>query len=90
MLCGVPRSAMDEAVTEMRRSAETGDVPLMGTSSSAFHRLVVEASENRLLIRAWEALQIEARTSIALMILESDLATVAGPKRYTDAVPSPQ
>jgi DNA-binding GntR family transcriptional regulator len=73
----VPRSAMDKAVTEMRRSAETGDVALMSTSSSAFHRLVVEASENRLLIRAWEALQIEARTSIALMVLEPDLATVA-------------
>lgn len=78
MLRGVvPRAAMERAVAQMRRSAETGDSALMGTSSSAFHRLVVEASDNRLLIRAWEALLIEARTSIALMILEPDLAELA-------------
>jgi hypothetical protein len=43
----VPATRWTKAVTEMRRSAETDDVPLMGTSSSAFHRLVVNASENR-------------------------------------------
>jgi DNA-binding GntR family transcriptional regulator len=72
----VPRAAMEQAVTQMRRSAETGDTAGMSASSSTFHRLVVEASDNRLLIRAWEALQIEARTSIALMVLEPDLAAV--------------
>ncbi|OZM83175.1 GntR family transcriptional regulator [Pseudonocardia sp. MH-G8] len=77
----VPRSAMEKAITEMHRSAEAGDPALMSTSSAAFHRAVVEASENRLLIRAWEALQIEARTSIALMVLEPDLATVADEHR---------
>ncbi|WP_255621086.1 hypothetical protein [Pseudonocardia sp. DSM 110487] len=37
------------------------------------------------LIRAWEALQIEARTSIALMVLEPDFATVAEGQPELDA-----
>lgn len=73
----VPSAAMAEAVSEMVRSAERGDEAGVGRASVEFHRHVVEASQNELLQRAWQRLQIEARTSIALMVLKPDLAAVA-------------
>lgn len=78
MLSGrVPIEGLTEAAAMMRDRAKAGDVAGVSEASTAFHRSVVEASENRLLIRAWEALQIQARTSIALMVLEPDLVEVA-------------
>ena len=78
MLSGrVPIEGLTEAAVMMRDRAKAGDVAGVSEASTAFHRSVVEASENRLLIRAWEALQIQARTSIALMVLEPDLVEVA-------------
>jgi DNA-binding GntR family transcriptional regulator len=78
MLSGrVPTEGLAEAAAMMRNRAKGGDVAGVSAASTAFHRSVVAASENRLLIRAWEALQIEARTSIALMVLEPDLVEVA-------------
>lgn len=70
-------AVLAEAVAEMSRCAERQDPAGVGRASVAFHRHIVEACDNRLLQRAWEALQIEARTSIALLTLAPALADVA-------------
>jgi len=66
-----------DAVADMSRCAEREDRAGVGRASVAFHRHIVEACDNRLLQRAWESLQIEARTSIALLVLAPALADVA-------------
>lgn len=64
-------------VVDMERSAASGDPHAMGVASSRFHRRIVRASGNLLLERAWEGLQIEARTAIALVVAAPDLTRVA-------------
>ncbi|MDG4825320.1 GntR family transcriptional regulator [Asanoa sp. WMMD1127] len=73
----LPLDAMRGDVADMRRSASADDVRGMGLASTRFHRRVVVASSNRLLERAWEALQIEARTAIALVVTKPQLTDVA-------------
>jgi DNA-binding GntR family transcriptional regulator len=73
----VPFELMSADVEDMYRSATVEDVHAMGLASTRFHRHLVEASENRLLIRAWESLRIEARTAIALVVIGPDLRHVA-------------
>lgn len=73
----LPLEAMHGDVEDMYRCAEVEDVRAMGLASTRFHRRVVVAGDNFLLERAWEGLQIEARTAIALMVAGPDLAHVA-------------
>jgi len=77
----VSPAVLADAVAEMDRCAERDDRAGMGRASVAFHRHIVEAAANRLLQRAWESLQIEARTSIALLALAPALADVAAEHR---------
>ncbi|MCM4082775.1 GntR family transcriptional regulator [Paractinoplanes hotanensis] len=73
----LPLEAMGDDVADMRRCGAAGDVRGIGLASTRFHRRVVLAGDNFLLERAWEALQIEARTAITLMVTEPDLGHVA-------------
>ncbi|WP_137293248.1 GntR family transcriptional regulator [Nocardioides dongxiaopingii] len=73
----LPWEALEADVVEMYRSAEGEDLHAMGVASSRFHRRIVQASGNLLLDRAWEGLQIEARTAIALVVAAPDLNRVA-------------
>lgn len=78
MLTGrLPLDAMRGDVTDMYQCAAAGDVQAMGLASSRFHRRVVRASSNFLLERAWEGLQIEARTAITLVVTQPRLTDVA-------------
>jgi DNA-binding GntR family transcriptional regulator len=78
MLAGrVPFDLMNADVEDMYRSATVEDVHALGLASTRFHRHLVDAGQNLLLKRAWEALQIEARTAIALMVLAPDPRQVA-------------
>ncbi|WP_193318558.1 GntR family transcriptional regulator [Nonomuraea phyllanthi] len=82
MLAGtLPFDLLGEAVEEMYRCARGDDVHGIGLASARFHRHVMQAGGNRLLTRAWEALQIEARTAIALMVTGPELVRVAGEHR---------
>jgi DNA-binding GntR family transcriptional regulator len=74
-------AVLGDAVAEMSRCAARNDRTGVGHASVAFHRHVVEAGDNLLLRRVWESLQIEARTMIALVSLEPDLAAVADEHR---------
>ena len=73
----VPVAEMRADVEDMYRRAADDDVRGMGLASARFHRRVVLAGHNLLLERAWEALQIEARTAIALMATKPRLEAVA-------------
>jgi DNA-binding GntR family transcriptional regulator len=73
----LPLDAMRDDVREMYRCAAAGDTRAMGLASARFHRRVVLAGANFLLERAWEGLQIEARTAIALMVTKPRLSDVA-------------
>lgn len=72
----VPAERLTTAVDRMCRAAENGDVEETGAASVAFHRHIVEAAGNDLLARTWEALHIEARTSVTLMAITPDLAAI--------------
>ncbi|HEV7711039.1 MAG TPA: GntR family transcriptional regulator [Asanoa sp.] len=74
---GLPLDEMRADVEDMYRCATVDDVRAMGLASTRFHRRVVVAGNNFLLGRAWEALQIEARTAIALVVTKPRLRDVA-------------
>ena len=73
----LPIDALRADVTAMREAATRGDAQAVGLASVSFHRHVIDAARNELLKHAWEALQIEARTSVTLLAVEPDLAEVA-------------
>ncbi|OLF12134.1 hypothetical protein BLA60_08950 [Actinophytocola xinjiangensis] len=73
----LPADALRADVAAMREAAGRGDVGAVGTASVSFHRHIVDAGHNELLKHAWEALQIEARTSVTLLAVEPDLGDVA-------------
>ncbi|MFI5894556.1 GntR family transcriptional regulator [Actinoplanes sp. NPDC051513] len=73
----LPLETMRGDVEDMYRCATVDDVRAIGLASTRFHRRVILAGKNFLLERAWEALQIEARTAIALMVINPELDHVA-------------
>jgi DNA-binding GntR family transcriptional regulator len=73
----LPEAALRADVAAMRAAAEQGDMQAVGAASVSFHRHVIDAAGNELLKRAWESLQIEARTAVTLLSVEPDLAGVA-------------
>ncbi|WP_165368166.1 GntR family transcriptional regulator [Phytoactinopolyspora endophytica] len=73
----LPLEAMRDDVADMYRCAAVEDERAMSLASARFHRRVVTASDNFLLERAWEGLQIEARTAIALVVANPALQHVA-------------
>jgi len=73
----LPLEAMRGDVEDMYRCAAMDDVRAIGLASARFHRRVVVAGNNLLLERAWEGLQIEARTAIALVVTNPELTHVA-------------
>jgi DNA-binding GntR family transcriptional regulator len=78
MLAGtMPLPSLRAEVAAMRDAAGAGDGEASARASVAFHRHIVEAARNELLKLSWEALQIEARTSVTMVATEVDLHDVA-------------
>jgi len=73
----LPLAEMRGDVEDMYRCATVDDVQAIGLASTRFHRRAVLAGGNFLLERAWEGLQIEARTAIALVVTKPRLHHVA-------------
>ncbi|QVQ53332.1 GntR family transcriptional regulator [Spiractinospora alimapuensis] len=73
----LPVTALRTDVANMTTAAVDADSDALGRASVSFHRHVMEASGNGLLLHAWEALQIEARTAATLLATELDLVAVA-------------
>jgi len=62
----------------MREAAACRDILRLERASVAFHRAIMEASGNRLLLKLWSSLLIEDHTDMTLQLLEGDdLAYVA-------------
>jgi DNA-binding GntR family transcriptional regulator len=59
--------ALQRALAAMRRAAADGDLHLLVEHDVAFHRLIVEASGNRILLEVWISLRVEARTIITAL-----------------------
>ena len=73
----VPVDALRSQVEAMREAARDADIDASTKASVAFHRLIVDAAQNELLKLSWEALQIEARTSVTMLAAGIDLGEVA-------------
>ena len=56
------KSRLKEAVVAMRRAARESDSTAFANHNSHFHRLIVEASGNKVLLELWETLNVQSRT----------------------------
>ena len=64
--------ALEAELAAMYAAAEKGDLDEQVQHDVEFHRLIVEASGNRVLQDVWRSLRIEARTLIS--VLKTDIA----------------
>ena len=69
--------ALLAALDEMRATARAGDVEGLVAASYRFHRVILEASGNQLLLNVWDGLHIETRTTVTMMAPGLDLLEVA-------------
>jgi DNA-binding GntR family transcriptional regulator len=70
-------TALEAEVSDMVAAADDGDVHRLLVHDVRFHRLIVEASGNRMLEQVWRSLRIEARTLITIIKVDSDLHEIA-------------
>lgn len=77
MARSTPVQRLEADVASMYRAADQGDTDALGLATVSFHRHILDAAGNDLLKHSWEALHIEARTSITLMATLPDSHTVA-------------
>lgn len=60
---GVPlKSRLKETVKAMKRAARESDSTAFASHNSAFHRIIVESSGNKILLDMWETLNVQTRT----------------------------
>ena len=69
--------ALQREVDAMKSAALDGDVDALIAHSYRFHRAILEASDNLLLLSVWQGLHIETRTTITMMAPGIDLMAVA-------------
>jgi DNA-binding GntR family transcriptional regulator len=70
-------SALQAEVDGMSEAARRNDVQGVIEHSEGFHRLIVEASDNRLLETMWSSLGITDHTALTMVTLDVDMAVVA-------------
>jgi DNA-binding GntR family transcriptional regulator len=59
--------ALAEELEAMHQAADANDLHAQVEHDVAFHRLIVEASGNRILLETWRSLRIEARTIVTAL-----------------------
>jgi DNA-binding GntR family transcriptional regulator len=69
--------ALEREVDAMREAASRGDLHDQAEHDAAFHRLIVEASDNRILRDVWTSLRVEARTLITALKTGADGQEIA-------------
>ena len=79
---GAPALAADPArlrveLAALRMAAAAGDLDAYAAHNRAFHRIVVAAAGNIVLLRLWDSLMLEVRTRVALSQRNLDLPAVA-------------
>ena len=68
---------LGQEVALMRKAALAGDTRGVVEHSVKFHRSIMEAARNRLLLNIWQSLQIETRTTITMLVEGLDLVEIA-------------
>lgn len=58
---------LEEELAAMRRAADEADLHGLVEHDVRFHRVIVEAAENRILLDVWTSLRVEARTIITAL-----------------------
>jgi DNA-binding GntR family transcriptional regulator len=80
-------SSLEDAIGAMRQAAAAGDTEALVAGSYRFHRAIIDASGNQLLLSVWQGLHIETRTAITLMTPGLDLmATADSHQPIVDAI----
>jgi DNA-binding GntR family transcriptional regulator len=69
--------ALAEHLEGMREAARNDDFEAMVAHSAGFHRVILQASENELLLRMWESLHVEIHSRKTLLQENIDMAAVA-------------
>jgi DNA-binding GntR family transcriptional regulator len=59
--------ALADELEAMHQAADANDLHAQVEHDVAFHRLIVEASGNRILLETWKSLRIEARTIVTAL-----------------------
>ncbi|NJC82812.1 GntR family transcriptional regulator [Planosporangium mesophilum] len=70
-------SPLRQALERMRTAADAGDVREFARGSVAFHRAVIVATGNRLLLEIWDSLLLEVRTIATVVRGHVDLHAAA-------------
>jgi DNA-binding GntR family transcriptional regulator len=70
-------ASLAEELSAMRGAADEGDLHSLVEHDVAFHRLIVEASGNGILLDVWLSLRIEARTIITALTTGIDYHELA-------------
>ncbi len=64
--------ALELKLADMQREADNGDLYELGRHDFEFHRLIVEASANKVLQDVWKSLRIETHVLISAMTIKID------------------
>jgi DNA-binding GntR family transcriptional regulator len=64
--------ALEAELEAMHAAADAGELHALAEHDATFHRLIVEASGNGILVDVWRSLRIEARTAITALRLGID------------------
>ena len=64
---------LEKELEEIRAAALAGDRDGYARHDLAFHRLIVEASRNQILLRVWDSLAFEIRTRVFTALQSTDL-----------------
>ncbi|MCP2166716.1 GntR family transcriptional regulator [Goodfellowiella coeruleoviolacea] len=64
---------LEEHTRRLHQAAAAGDVTAQIRHAVAFHRAIVAASDNRLLLAVWESLGVEVWTTLSLRVYRAEL-----------------
>lgn len=70
---------LEAILAEMQQAADDGDLKALTTIDAQFHRVIVEAAGNSILLETWNSLRIESRTfvtTVKLMLSDLGLSSV--------------
>lgn len=78
MMAGtLPVEVLEDDVAEIFNAAKREDAEAVTLNIVSFHRHIIEASGNGLLLRSWESLHVEGRTRVLLTAVPTSLVEVA-------------
>ena len=68
---------LEKEFEAMREAADRGDLQDLAAHDATFHRLIVEAAGNRVLLDTWRTLRVEARVVVTALKTDIDLHELA-------------